>query len=89
MTKIELQILDLIQSNRYLSQDLKQRYILALFMMRSKEQREYLEIIKAFSIRCEQIDRGLFILPSKEAKRILRTVEEVKQDLIDKINSSN
>jgi len=89
MTDIEKQIIDLIEANQHLSEDLKKRYILALFLMGNEEQREYLRLMQAFSYRCNAVERGIFIVRDDEKKKIMRTLEEVKKDILDKIHSNN
>jgi len=89
MTDIEQQIINLVQGNPHLSDDLKQRYILALFLMGTKEQEEYLRLIQAFTYRCQAVERGIYIVREDEKKKVMRTLEEVKQDILSKIHSNN
>jgi len=89
MTDIEKQIIDLIDANQHLSEDLKKRYILALFLMSNDEQKEYLRLMQAFSYRCNAVERGIYIVREDEKKKIMRTLEEVKKDILDKIHSNN
>ncbi|PIZ72014.1 hypothetical protein COY07_03925 [Candidatus Peregrinibacteria bacterium CG_4_10_14_0_2_um_filter_43_11] len=89
MTKTEKQIIDLIQNNKFLSDDLKKRYILALFMMDSAKQKDYLTLWGAFETRCQKVQHRDIKLTVQETQGVLRTVDEVKQDLIKKIKSSN
>jgi hypothetical protein len=89
MTDIEQQILNLIESNHHLSDDLKKRYILALFLMDSKEQEEYLKLIQAFTYRCNAVERGIFVVREDEKEKIMRTLDDVKKDILDKIHSNN
>jgi len=89
MTDIEKTIIDMIEGNPYLSTDLKKRYILALFLMESKGQEEYLKLIKAFTYRCNAVERGIYIVKADEKEKVIRTLKEVKEDIIKKINSNN
>ena len=89
MNDAEQQAIELIQNNQNLSDDLKQRYILALFLMDDKEQREYLKLLKAFSYRCEVAERGIFMVNPDEANTIMRTLDDVKKDIINKITHSH
>lgn len=87
MTDLEQQIIDLIEGNKFLSDELKKKYILALFLMDRKEQAEYLQLVKAFDYRCGAIDRGMFILKPDEKQKLMRTLDEVKEDLLRKLHS--
>ena len=78
------------QASLFVIEDkLKKRYILALFLMNDEAQQDYLGLWTAFAGRCNTIERGEFTLKSDEAGRVLRTVDEVKKELILKIQSSN
>jgi len=88
MTTIEQQIIDLIQGNTHLSEDLKNRYILSLFLMETKEQEEYLKLMKAFSYRCEAVERGIYVVTEEEKKEVMRSVDAVKEDILNKIHSN-
>jgi hypothetical protein len=89
MTDLEKQILQLILQNKHFSEELKKQYILTLFLIESEKQPEYLRLIEAFTKRCEQMDRGIFIVRPDEIKRVMRTYEQVKEDLIKKLNTNN
>jgi len=89
MTHIEKQILQLILQNKHFSEELKKQYILSMFLMESDKQEEYLRLLQAFTKRCEQMDRGIFVVRPDEMKRVMRTYEQVKQDLIKKLNTNN
>lgn len=89
MTNIEQQIIALIEGNPFLTEDLKKRYILALFLMDGTHQEEYVELWKAFDNRCKSIQQGQFKLDAQDIKNVLRSVDEVKRELISKIKSSN
>jgi hypothetical protein len=86
MTDLEKQIIQLIQQNRHFSEELKKQYILAMFLMESAKQEEYLRLLEAFTRRCGEMDRGIFVVRPDEMKRVMRTYEQVKQDLIKKLN---
>jgi len=88
MTNLEQRIIDLIQGNSHLSQDLKQRYILALFLMEGKEQQEYLKLIEAFTYRCNAVERGIYIVKQEEKETVLKTLSDVKEDILKKINTN-
>lgn len=88
MTELEQQIVALIEGNDHLSEDLKQRYLLALFLMSSVEQAEYLHLIQAFTYRCNAVERGIYIIPENEKNKIMKTLEDVKEDILKKINSN-
>lgn len=87
MTTLEKQIIQLLTQNSYLSEDLKKQYILAMFLMDTKDQENYLRLIQAFAKRCEEMDKGIFVLKPEEAKRVMRSYEQVKEDLINKFNN--
>lgn len=89
MTELEKQIIELIHKNKYLSEDLKKRYILSMFLMESDKQHEYLRLIQAFTRRCEEMNRGIFVVHPNEMKNVMRTYEEVKRDILKKINTNN
>lgn len=89
MNELEQQIIDLIEGNSHLSTDLKKRYILALFLMETNEQAEYLKLIQAFNYRCNVIERGIYIVKNDERETTLKNLNEVKADIIKKINSGN
>lgn len=87
MTDLEQQIIALIEGNKFLSEELKKKYILALFLMERGEQREYLNLVKAFDYRCSAIDRGVFVLKPDEKQKLMRSLNEVKEDLLRKLHS--
>ncbi len=89
MTDIEQKIIDLIENNAHLSTDLKKRYILALFLMESQEQAEYLKLIQAFTYRCNAVERGIYIVKADEKEKVMKSLDEVKEDILKKINSNN
>ena len=89
MTDIEQQIIDLIEGNNHLSEDLKKRYILALFLMEYKEQEEYMNLIQAFTYRCNAVERGIYIVKDDEKKEIMKTLNDVKEDILNKIKSKD
>ena len=89
MTETEKQIVDLIENNHHLSDDLKKRYLLALFLMDSGEQEEYLRLVQAFSYRCNAVERGVYIVRDDEKEKVMRTLEDVKKDILSKIHSNN
>ena len=89
MNDLEQKIIELIKGNQNLSEDLKQRYILALFLMGTEEQAQYLHLIEAFNYRCNVVERGIFVLREDEKARVMRTLEEVKEDILKKIHSNN
>ena len=88
MTDLESQIIVLIQSNSYMSEELKTRYILALFLMERTEQKDYLKLIEAFNYRCNAIERGVYIVKADEREAVMKTLEDVKKDMLKKINSN-
>lgn len=89
MSELEKQIIELINKNKYLSEELKKRYILAMFLMESEKQQEYLRLLQAFTWRCQQTDRGIFIAKPDEMKKIIRTYEQAKNDILKKLNIDN
>ena len=89
MTDLEKQIIQLITQNRHLSEELKKRYILSMFLMESDKQEEYLQLIKAFTRRCQEMDRGVFVVKPSEMSQIMKTYEEVKNDILKKLNTNN
>jgi len=89
MTDLEQQIINLIENNYHLSDDLKKRYILALFLMETKEQEEYLRLIQAFTYRCNAVERGIFVVREDEKAKVMRTLDDVKKDILSKIQSNN
>lgn len=89
MKYLEEKIINLIENNSHLSEDLKKRYILALFLMEEKEQIKYLKLFEAFNYRCNSVSRGIFVLKEEEKEKIMKTFEEVKEDILSKIHSNN
>ena len=89
MTDIEKKIIELIENNQHLSTDLKKRYILALFLMGTEEQEEYLKLIEAFTYRCNAVERGIYIVKADEKEKVMKTLNEVKEDILNKIKSNN
>ncbi|MFH0837771.1 MAG: hypothetical protein V1880_00710 [Patescibacteria group bacterium] len=89
MTDIEQKIINLIESNKHLSTDLKKRYILALFLMGTAEQEEYLKLIEAFTYRCNAVERGIYVVKADEKEKVMKTLSEVKEDILNKIKSNN
>jgi len=89
MTDLEKQIIELLTANRYLSEELKKRYILAMFLMESAKQEEYLRLLQSFTWRCKQTDRGIFIVKPNEMKEVIRTYEDAKKDILKKLNINN
>ena len=89
MTEIEKQIIQLVQQNKHFSGELKKQYILSMFLMEEKKQEEYLRLLQAFTHRCHEMDRGVFVVRPEESKRIMRTYEQVKEDLIKKLSTNN
>lgn len=88
MTDIEKTIIDLIEGNKHLSTDLKKRYILALFLMETAEQEEYLKLIQAFTYRCNAVERGIYIVKADEKETVMKTLSDVKADILKKIKSN-
>lgn len=89
MTDIEQKIIDLVEGNAHLSTDLKKRYILALFLMEYEEQEEYLKLIEAFTYRCHAIERGIYVVKADEKDKVMKTLNDVKEDILNKIKSNN
>lgn len=89
MTDIEKKIIKLIEDNSHLSTDLKKRYILALFLMGTEEQEEYLKLIEAFTYRCNAVERGIYVVTDEEKKKVMKTLSDVKEDILNKIKSNN
>ena len=88
MTSLEQKIIDLIKGNKYLSEELKTRYILALFLMETKEQEDYLKLIEAFNYRCHSIEKGMYEVKPEDKEKVMKTLNEVKEDILKKINSN-
>lgn len=88
MSDLETKIIELIKNNSHLSEELKTKYILALFLMESKEQKEYFRLIEAFNYRCNAAERGIFVVKAEEKEKVMRTLEEVKEDILNKIQSN-
>lgn len=86
MNSIEKQVLELVQNNKYLSEDLKKRYLVALFLMEYEKQEEYLKLLQAFTKRCEEMDRGIFVVHPAEMGTMLRTYDQAKTDILKKLN---
>ncbi len=89
MTEPEAKIIALIEKNPYLSGELKKRYILALFLMDRKDQEEYLQVMRAFDYRCNAVERGMFVLQADQEQKLMKSVQEVKEDILRKIHSSH
>ncbi len=89
MTTLEKLIIQTLTQCPHLSEELKKQYILAMFLMETEKQEEYLKLIHAFINRCNQMDRGIFVVRPSEMKRVMKTYAQVKEDLIKKLNSNN
>jgi len=89
MTDNEKRIIELIENNQHLSTDLKQRYILALFLMGTHEQEDYLKLIEAFTYRCNAVERGIYVVKADEKEKVMKTLDDVKEDILKKIKSNN
>jgi hypothetical protein len=89
MQDLEKQIIELIQNNTHLSDDLKKRYIMALFLMDSSQYVNYMKLLQGFSQKCHEVEAGLFILNADEARRMQMTFEDVKRDILKKIQNKN
>ena len=87
MTDLETQILGLIQGNRHLSEDLKKNYILALFLMDTGKHEEYLKLMQNFTRRCQEVEKGIFILKADEAADLRQDFDAIKKDILKKIQS--
>ena len=87
MTHLEEQIIHLVKNNSHLSDELKTRYILALFLMESSQQLEYLRLIEALDYRCKSAEKGIFIVKAEEKENVMKTLEDVKTDILNKIQS--
>ncbi|QQR83859.1 hypothetical protein IPJ72_01470 [Candidatus Peregrinibacteria bacterium] len=87
MTTLEKQIIQLITQNAHFSEELKKRYILAMFLMESDKQQEYKELLEKFTKRCEEMNRGIFVIKPSDLAKTMRTYEEVKKDLLLKLNT--
>lgn len=79
----------MVNTNKYLSEDLKKRYIVAMFLMEYDKQEEYLKLLQAFTHRCEEMDRGIFIVHPNEMGTMLRTYEQTKADILKKIGTNH
>lgn len=88
MNSIEKLIIDLINANQYLSEELKKRYIVAMFLMEYDKQEQYLKLLQAFTKRCEEMSRGIFIVHPAEMGTLLRTYDQAKADILKKIGLS-
>jgi len=88
MSELEAKIIEVIKNNSHLSEELKTKYILALFLMETNEQREYFKLIEAFSYRCNAAERGIFIVKTEEKEKVMKTFAEVKEDILNKIQSN-
>lgn len=89
MNKHEQRIIELIEKNPFLSDKLKKRYILALFLMSGDAQEKYLELWQVFDAKCADIKEKPLLLEHDDIETIFRTVDEVKKDLIKKIKTSD
>ncbi len=89
MTDLEEKIIDLIKNNSHLSDELKARYILAMFLMDRDDQPNYLKLIEAFNYRCNAAERGVYIVKNEEKDDVLRTFDAAKEDILNKINSNH
>lgn len=86
MNNIEEDIIKLIHDSNYFSNELKKKYILAMFLMDYDEQNKFLDLLKTFIYRCKLMDRGIFIVKPDERDKVMKSYKEVKEDLIKKIN---
>ncbi len=57
--------------------------------METPEQLEYKKLIEAFTYRCKSIERGIYIVKADEKAEVLRTLDQVKSDILSKINQTN
>jgi hypothetical protein len=89
MTEIETKIIEMIQANSHLSNELKKRYILAMFLMEPDKQSHYLELLQSFDKRCDDMNRGIFVVKPQEMSKVMRSYEEVKKDILKKLNNPN
>lgn len=88
MTDLEEKIIALVNNNKYLSNELKKRYILTLFLMETGKQEEYLILMKEFENRCDEMKRGIFMVGPNEMHTIMRTYDDVKKDVLKKIDNN-
>jgi len=85
MTDIEQRIIDLIENNQYLSNEMKKKYILALFLMEGDKQREYLKLIQALDHKCSEVSNDQFVIHANETSYIQKNFDEVKRGILKKI----
>ena len=57
--------------------------------MGSEEQAEYLKLIEAFTYRCHAVERGIYIVKADEKDKVMKTLSDVKEDILKKIKSNN
>jgi hypothetical protein len=57
--------------------------------MEYKEQEEYLKLIQAFTYRCNAVERGIYIVKAEEKEQVMKTLNDVKEDILKKIKSNN
>jgi len=60
-----------------------------MFLMDSKDQPNYFKLIEAFTYRCKAAERGVYIVKNEEKEAVLRTFDDAKEDILNKINSNN
>lgn len=88
MTELEEKIIKLVNDNKYLSNELKKRYILTLFLMETGKQEEYLILMKEFEKRCDEMKRGIFMIGPSEMHTMMRTYDDVKKDILKKLDNN-
>jgi len=88
MTELEEKIIALVNHNKYLTDELKKRYILTLFLMETGKQEDYLKLMKEFESRCDEMKRGIFAIGPEELHTIMRTYDDVKKDILGKIDNN-
>ncbi|MFC1729824.1 hypothetical protein ACFL6I_05760 [candidate division KSB1 bacterium] len=86
MTEVESLTIAAINGNQYLSEELKKRYILALFLMESDKQQDFLRLMQVFNNRCREGNRGVFVVKASEINNTMRTYDDVKQDIFRKLD---
>lgn len=57
--------------------------------METREQEEYLKLIQAFTYRCNAVERGIYIVKADEKEKVMKTLNDVKEDILRKIKSNN
>jgi hypothetical protein len=81
MTTIENQIIESVMQNKYIGEFDKPKYISAMFLMTEKNQKKLLKKLKRYQKKCNEIEKGHFLLKPKEANLLKSIFKNIKERL--------